>query len=561
MKAAISTQFRGTYELVLKRKDGSVQREVVHNIATSNIVSVTGSRTLSIGSGSGEPSVTDTKLFTHLWNLSPSSTSQVQNIGDDGARMSLTYIVPATTDYVATITEVGMGAANAIWTHALLVDAEGNPISIVKTENDELTIVVTLELYASTTLRFTTAFERFVSVPVKPTLAVLLLTRSVYPTRQWQALFGGSYNSNYSAADLLSIRPRNLRLPHAQYYLGTDYGVTPTSVSWTADKSLMQLKLADNLRCKNDAFNTRYYRYMSILWGCMTWSGSGVSYSSSYYLGHTNLALDLRDPNIFPPQLLSNITLATGDGETTDFACPLNYFQKDTEVVYKNGIRLTRGVDYTIDNESNKDCLPELMHIIYPDDLEIKITSGSTVAGAGYLQFQAEPYVTKSANAIYDDSMVCTSFDQEHPLHFDWGAARKCDRLVGQIYARYTGTMYVEYSADDLTWEEAASMSISNSSTSSITNLAVDLSWNTVEARYWRIRVTRYGTNTTVNHIAYFSTGGKEPYLGHSNPLGVHFATPPAADDVITMDCYVDIPLKSTNFAFNLALDLTIMFG
>lgn len=558
MNVNIPARFRGTYEFTLKRKDGTVQKETIHNIATSNIVSVTSSSSLSIGSGSGKPANTDTKLFTHLWNIAASTISQVQNVGDDGARMTLTYIVPATAAYVATITEVGMGTANAIWTHALLVDAEGNPISIVKTENDELTIVVTLELYASTILPLTNRFDSFVSASIKPTLAAILLARSVSSARQYRLLIGGTTSDSTYINDRISIRPCNILTPYGARYADSDNGVTPIYAAWTADKTLMQLKLTDNLRCKNDAFNTHYYRYLQVAWGVQHGYNS-IGSSATYFLVDTPMALDLKNPDIFPPQLLSNITLATGDGETTDFACPLNYFQKDTEVVYKNGVRLTRGVDYTIENDANKDRLPELMHILYSDDTDIKITSDASLWDKGnYLQFMAESGKSKGSYAIYDTTKVCTAFDHVYPLHFDWGAPRKCNCLQGILRAYYVGTMYVEYSADNSHWEQAASQVVNIDGS---VDTPVDLTWEPVEAQYWRIRVTRLSSAASSRiTYAYFNTG-KDAFLGYSNPLGVHFTTPPTENDVITMDCYVDIPLKSSNFAFNLALDLTITFS
>lgn len=558
MKVSIPAQFHGTYEFTLKRKNGTVQKETVHNIATSNIVSTTNSSTLSIGSGSGEPAVTDTKLFTHLWNLAASTISNVQNVGNDGARITLTYIVPATASYVATITEVGMGPANAIYTHAMLVDAEGNPISIVKTENDELTIVVTLELFTATVLPITVKTEPFISTSIMPTLAAILLSRVVSGARYYRVLNGTASSGTVTPMDYMSIKPRNAVTLYGSYDADKDVGVAPTYVSWTADKTLMQLKLANNLRCKNDAFNTHYYRYLQIMWGLRTGVG-GIGGNLWYYLCNTPMVLDLKDPNIFPPQKLSNITLATGDGSTTDFACPLNYFQKDTEVLYKNGVKLTRGVDYTIENDANKDRLPELMHILYPDDTEIKITSDASLLSSGsYLQFMAEANLSKSEYATYDATKVCTAFNDVYPLHFDWGAPRKCNCLQGRLYTYFVSSMVVEYLDDAGTWKQVASRSIN---TQGGANTDIDLTWEPIEAQYWRIRVSRYSTSTSYTPVAYFTAGGKDAYLGYSNPLGVHFTTPPAENDLITMDCYVDIPLKNTNFAFNLALYLSITFS
>lgn len=556
MKATIPAKFSGTYEFTLRRKDGTVQKEIVHNIATNNIVSQVNSSTLSIGSGSGTPATTDTKLFNHLWNIAASSISQVQNIGDDGARMTLTYVVPATASYVATITEVGLGSKDYIWTHAMLVDAESNPISIIKTENDELTIVVTVELYATTALPFTTDFSPFVSASIKPTLAAILLTRSVSGARNNRVLRGTASSDNPGPFDSLSLKPRNVLVPYESYSADTEVGVTPKYASWTANKDLMQLILTDNLRVKNDSFNTHYYRYLQLTWGTRYGRG-GIGSNITYLLCNAAMALDLRDPDIFPPQLMSGISVATGDGETTDFACPLNYFQKDTEVLYKNGAQLTRGVDYTIENDANKDRLPELMHILYDED--IKITSDASLLSDGKpLQFAAEHGITKNSYATYDATRVCTAFNETYPLHFDWGTPRKCNCLQGYLYTYYANSIFVEYSADNSTWEQAASLSINVQASN---NANVNLTWEPIEARYWRIRVTRYGTSSSYTTQAYFNTGGKAAYLGYSNPLGIHFTTPPTENDVITMDCYVDIPLKNANFAFNLALDLAISYS
>ena len=46
MNVNIPAQFRGTYDFTLRRKDGTVQRETVHNIATSNIATTIGVSTL-----------------------------------------------------------------------------------------------------------------------------------------------------------------------------------------------------------------------------------------------------------------------------------------------------------------------------------------------------------------------------------------------------------------------------------------------------------------------------------------------------------------------------------
>lgn len=563
MKLNIPVSFHGKYEFILKRGDGSEQKVVTHNIATKNIASTNGISTIVLGSGSGTPAVSDNKLFSNLWQFSADSISKVQNVDNDGARVSLSYSVPATAAYVGTITEVGMGTTSTIYTHAMISDAEGNPISIVKTENDALTVVVTLEMFVTTALPLTKRIEHFASVSTMPTLSAILLARLISKNRYDEVLTNDSIGDPY-IVDRISIVPRNTILPYRRTYSLYQYtdqetGVEPAYVGWTPNTSLAKLTAAANLRCKTTAFNTHYYRYILLQW-CIQSSYNSIGSSASQYLYDIPYALDLSKPEIFPPQRIANIEVATGDGVTADFACPMNYFQKDTEVIYKNGVALTRNVDYTIDNVSNKDALAELMYIPYTQEEQdaVKITSHESLWNSGkYLQLMPESNISRDLAFTYDKTKVCTAFNHTYPLHIDWGSPRVCNCLRGNLYRYYVGTLYVEYSVNDVEWHEATSL-VLNESSNPTSNIS--LTWGAIEARYWRIRITRYGTGTQTT-VAYFTTGGYDAFLGYANPLGIQFMTPPAEGDLITMDCYTDIPFKNENFAFNLALDLTLQFS
>jgi hypothetical protein len=348
--------------------------------------------------------------------------------------------------------------------------------------------------------------------------------------------------------------PCNTLLPYRSYYVGsssTDQGVTPEYLSWNDPKD-GTLSITGNLRAKTNFFNTHYYRYLQLYWG----HGRNY-YGVSYYMGSTAAYLDLKDPSIFPAQPLTNITVGVGDGITKDFACPLNYFQEGTAKLFKNGVELIANVDYTIEHDANKDKLPELMHIIYPDDVPIKITSDPSIFGkrGSYLQFAADPSQRNNL-ATWDPSQVCTEFTHEHPLLFDWGAPRKCNCLQGTLYTYYAGALYIDYSEDGETWQEITSVNISNNSGVST---PIELSWDPITARYWRIRITSYGPYTdSYPTYAYFYGNA---YLGYSNPYGIHFTEAPAEGDILTMECFTDIPLKNSTFAFNLALDLNISYN
>jgi hypothetical protein len=161
----------------------------------------------------------------------------------------------------------------------------------------------------------------------------------------------------------------------------------------------------------------------------------------------------------------------------------------------------------------------------------------------------------EAVSATCDPEYSCRGFSEDVPLHFDWGEESKCNHLYGTIYAYYASEMFVEYSEDDKTWVPVANMSVS---TNTNANFAVNLTWPDITARYWRIRITRYGTDTAKDHYAYFSTNA---FFGNYNPLGIHFMNAPAEGDLLTMDCLSDIPFKNENFVFNLSLDIALNFS
>lgn len=549
MKVNLPVKFIGTYNFTLIHADGSSEKFVTHNTACAAIRNTQFKSSLSLGSGTGTPAFTDSKLFSYLWNVAASSVSSVKNVGDNGASITMKYELPATSSYVGTITEVGLGANGSIWTHALLTDAEGNPISIVKTDTDLLTVDVTVELYITSTFPLVHGLSSWCkSSTTEITLAALLLATIVSATA-YRNLTG--YGSYYVPWKVLSVVPKNLLTRGFSYTVGGSSpsttavaGLFPAYVAWGDDSTNKRSTLTGNFRHTTEGYNGHYYRYLQFMWGA-----EDTQYMREDFVVYAiAMGMDLMNPDVFSPQAFTGVTVATGDGATTDFACPLNYFQKDTDVLYKNGVALTRGVDYTIENCANKDKLPELMYWTVTDPEAIKITGGAKTTK---MQFAPENY-----SGAYNSSKACTSFDADTPLHIDWGEARKCNRLYGNLYRYYTSEIIVEYSNNDIDWTPVATESIA---TSSSANAWLDLSWNTIEARYWRIRVTKYGTSTSTAHYAYFNSSAD--FFGYCNPTGIHFTEAPAEGDLITMDCLSDIPFKNENFVFNLSLDITLSFA
>lgn len=98
---------------------------------------------IHFGTGTGTPTPERTTLFTPLGYKAVTVDEKVKEYPISKVTKKITL---APEEYVGqTITEVGISeATNAINTHALIKDAEGNPLSITKTDLDVLIIYATV---------------------------------------------------------------------------------------------------------------------------------------------------------------------------------------------------------------------------------------------------------------------------------------------------------------------------------------------------------------------------------------------------------------------------------
>jgi len=109
------------------------------------------------GRGTGELSPTRTSLFSQIAQVSSTRVEEVYS-SDSGYIKEKIELSPSTA-VGETITEVGIRGYSRLVTHALLKDAEGNPISFTKTDTDVVTIYATLYCKVSVTspLKFSQA--------------------------------------------------------------------------------------------------------------------------------------------------------------------------------------------------------------------------------------------------------------------------------------------------------------------------------------------------------------------------------------------------------------------
>ena len=150
MKQEVKCNFHNRFDIEVRDKDTGelkqkgVAENMILNRAYNRICNFNSYfNYIHFGSGTGTLDPSRTTLFTPLGNR----TATVDEIIKEYPVSKVTKkIILNPEEYVGqTITEVGISeVTNAINTHALIKDAEGNPLSITKTDIDVITIYATV---------------------------------------------------------------------------------------------------------------------------------------------------------------------------------------------------------------------------------------------------------------------------------------------------------------------------------------------------------------------------------------------------------------------------------
>lgn len=499
---------------------------------------------LHVGNGTNvTPTSTDTALKSQLWGIdcdSSATSYHLRESVDDVEWCQLTnkYTIPATTSYVGTITECGLYGTNnkCLTTHALLLDAEGNPISIDKTDLDLVKIEVSLRFYFND------------SEDIK-----------VYPANQtpiWNYLYGGVHlagclNENIEALwcvkdallgkDLHPMPIRNGSAPRwYSTYLSTVFARNKDT-SDSTDRVLREINV-QGARLGTD------------------FAPTGQHFIRGFRVANMFI-IPLPNEKIFPRYEIKDMEAGIGDGTTTEFVCPMNYFIEDTDKVYVDGILQVRGVDYTLEYDNNNQMLPELMA---SNDAIITgaLDNDSNAANAYLPLFRAaltdlkligSDTYGKSGNA----HSYVTHFSASQPILFDMEKEVKVNTFqIGKSHAnKVTYTLWVS-NDDGLTYTEVASITKTSS-------VVYKVTFDTITARYFKVTSTKdsKGFYKGCNGAGSYSAPGAVDkdelclfgYVGH----GIQFTNPPVAGAIITMDASTDLPMKNENFVFDVNMKLT----
>lgn len=504
---------------------------------------------IRVGKGTAEPKVTDTSLGSALWSAD-ASLSKFEWIGDNAARVIATATFPATSSYVGNVTEVALYSCSAIYdygykytqgptmsTHALLTDSEGQPISFNKTDLDILKVTVVVELYLENVNADFTMFKH---------------THYVHNRLSPNANVGtGGIVDDYGYLHLFrfghTIAGRN---------------VISSSNSMTQLGNELEIRTGFSSSASTfDVANRTAYQTTAV-----TRVGTDNITSERYFDSIVFPLLgfwQLPNENVFPAYSIKGISIGIGDGVKTQFLNPLSYFKADTDKVYKNGVLLTRGVDYSISSHSNVNGLPELCYRMQPNKVHSARNHASGISDViPFFKIGQFNLIKTNSNNINRNTEAC-HFSSAYPLYFEYDEPTTLNsfKCTGGLFRLYqsgnttnigslnTGTkFYLDCSEDGATYTNVCEII----TTGTAGRVSIDFADTT--AKYWRLRVDDASVSSSYSVMYYSNNGNEDGYvfLYKKEPY-ITFTEAPAEGDILTMEVDMDLIMKNSNFVLDIS--------
>lgn len=511
-----------------------------------------------LGTGTGTIDVESREfLFARAFGAKLSWT-RTSDFTFNNMHFSASATFPPTTSYVGDLTEIGLGTANyyRIFSHALLVDAENNPIVVQKTSTNIL--VVTVDVFFTAILpeqpfnflydppeasSMTGAyFKRIGIIPYTPSILPIVGGRTFYFSSAYMPDKATDKIAKNCTAGLLST--------------------TGWNASGTGSTFPYQLTALNE---RSDAPDNNFGFAHSIVF-----PGFGT--------------IPLPNESIIPAYNYTGINIGTGDGTTTHWLPAVNevvsakvyvdgeltdarfqnfdprkspLWNKCIKVEYlnKNGVFATRDIPSTsiYTNGSN---INQVACIAIPMS---NMVAAQYINGTPTLQgFAPSIYTSRSdtsstswgTNVIYYDAAGIT-LD-----HFRVG--KQCEHSYSTPSYEYNQPndrypYYLEYSDDGSTWTTAATATAGY----------ITYYFEAITAKYWRLRGGALAGHVNDSAEGFAITPSEEAYrrvgydqkaivAGNSaefdfGKCGINFATAPAAGTAITMDATLNLPYKDNN--------------
>ncbi|MGN0363159.1 MAG: hypothetical protein ACI4ET_09995 [Bilifractor sp.] len=489
--------------------------------------------TVYFGTGSGTPAVSDTAMFTPAFSAGTGDSNVKRSYGtmeiisENERKFNVTFVIPPSDSYSANITELGLAGGGHLYTHAMIMDSEGNPISINKTNIDELTVSV-----------------------------------DFYVTR-----------GDISESELVFSFDGNVLIDSYHFF---EY-----SYSYYSYQSCLELTDAANI---DYLFKPCQKAGDSAAWKDTTYSMSGCRFSTSNspemyvnmvafsYSRPTDAMTAVETPSfafrfpntkLFPQRTLTGMSLGKGDGSTKEFTPVLPVWVKDTEVIYKNGTALTRGVDYTCDHIGNarrmqgitqgtffrkllqySDKIPQANYSdqygFFIPGTKQKVANGYSDKGPSInestpmiISYMTDPLLGNSINTIVPGTWTCTKPN-------DYSSKKEIPEGTVLTYS---------VSEDGNTYTDVLSLPIScsyNESFSDTTDHKLDKDY---VMNYLKISIKWPDGTRDKDTLGLYQAAGDSQFCHRGS--GIIFTNAPAANDVLTMDAAIDRLWKSSDYIFD----------
>lgn len=275
---------------------------------------------MHIGTGTGTLAITRTSLFTYLGGKSCSTVESSYAYPTSWIKRKIEL---APSEYVgSTITEVGLSyssSSGSLCTHSMLQDSEGNPLSILKTDTDVVTIYSTV---FATIGNFGNDYWVLPRAENNNVLKGILIDSYTAPTvylGQW----GTEAAAAFTEADIL-----------AYYFSGdsrTDFIMATGSKTYTFT---------------GDTTNNKW------VFAVQRWDYNVNNPFTVGSIGSPTYGCVLfPNETVFPALPLAGIAIGSGDGTTTRFDVRVPYIVQGSEEIYVDGVLIPQA-DYTIDYKS-----------------------------------------------------------------------------------------------------------------------------------------------------------------------------------------------------------------
>lgn len=529
---------RGSYTIIKRRNGKVLQKATFHNLITYKYIAqfVASGQYSSMftncicGSGSSVPQYTDTAVTHRLWSKARDSAVILNTSQDKLERTWLfVYTFPASSSYVGEVTEIALSPNETLAiTHALITDAEDMPMVIEKTEFDELVVSAQITfIRPSWQTGFTFAFysgyplnSPNLTTPIKYFLS-MDSPRHAYLSKDWMPEYYSPQSVAYSR--LLS---------------------SPTYVS--PDTITIGLEFAPDAKTVPYNSSTIFTGYInSLCLGTYIWQ-----VQSSVYYTVPPFRVLLPNADIFPITTLQGLSLGTGDGVQTDFAPKIPAWLANTEVVYNNGIQLTRGVDYLVDNLANLSKSYEVTIGNFVCDIDgVPSTTYNHGTGAYYSVFGTGVSPNAGQNLapvcfkISKDTSLILTYAQQCAFSAKVNTYRLGTWRTNNINVPAGASLVFYYSQDSQeTWIEFARIAhTANNGTFS------DTAWHTMPNTIDNITNVKVALEDTTSN-ALIECNDNSTFFGYVGEYAIRFLNPPALNDVLTIDMDIDRPYKDNDF-------------